>query len=61
MEIPTRRVALKVPSNPNFQGLIDGHLCRISSAFPSAIFLLEYRDQVDCAWKEVMRNGVVER
>jgi hypothetical protein len=46
----------------NFQGLIDGHPYRVSLAFPNAIFLLHYWDmQLGWAWKEVMRNGVVER
>jgi hypothetical protein len=46
----------------NVQGLIDAHLCQVSSAFPNATFLAHYADmQWSCAWKEVVRNGVVER
>ncbi len=44
------------------QGLINGHLCQVSRTFPNAIFLAEYSDmQWSCSWKDVRRNGVVER
>jgi hypothetical protein len=42
--------------------LIFEHLRQVSVAFPIAIFWLEHRDmQFSSAWREVMRNGVVEQ
>jgi len=38
------------------------YLCQVSIAFPSAIFLIDHRNmEWSCAWKKVMRNGVVEQ
>jgi hypothetical protein len=41
-------------------GIIDNQLAEVSEAFPSAVFLLEYRDaQASYAGKRVMRAGEI--
>jgi AcrR family transcriptional regulator len=57
-----RRVRRNSPLNYPFKRLIDEHLCQVSGSFPTAIFLVEYREHIDgVASREVMRNAVVER
>ena len=41
-----------------YYGIVDSHLSEISEAFPTVVFLLEYRDaQASYAGKRVMRAG----
>jgi hypothetical protein len=50
------------PFNYPFKHLIDGELCQVSASFATAIFLVEYREELEgLASREVMRNAVVER
>jgi hypothetical protein len=43
-----------------FTGIVNSHMLEVSAEFPSAVFLLEYRDmQVSCSGKTVIRAGEV--